>query len=297
MRAVEDGKLSLDEDVNTYLPFKVINPYFPNEKITLRNLSTHSSGINDHDSVYGATYHFGGDAPESLGDFLKDYFDPGGKHYSKDNFLETKPGAHQKYSNIGAGLAGYIVERVSGEQLNKYSKRIIFDPLHMDDTGWFLSEINVQNHSLPYYISEDSVKAYELYGFITYPDGGVRTTLIDLSKFLICILNGGEVNGARILKEESVAEMVRGQFSASAKPDNVDFEKENQGIFWDRAHGPRLGHSGGDPGVATKMYYDPSKEIGVIVFMNTDLDKEGIRSFDAIVEELWRIAATLKKSQ
>jgi CubicO group peptidase (beta-lactamase class C family) len=70
MRAIEEKKLALDEDINNYLPFKVINPYFPNDRITLRNLSTHTSGIVDQYPLYSKTYHFGGDSPELLGHFL-----------------------------------------------------------------------------------------------------------------------------------------------------------------------------------------------------------------------------------
>ena len=65
MRAVQDGKLSLDEDVNKYLPFKVANPSFPNEPITLRQLATHTSSITDRGAVYAAAYHFGRDSPQS----------------------------------------------------------------------------------------------------------------------------------------------------------------------------------------------------------------------------------------
>ena len=54
MRAVQEGKLSLDADINTYLPFRVVNPYHPNEKITLRSLATHTSGITDRWEVYAA---------------------------------------------------------------------------------------------------------------------------------------------------------------------------------------------------------------------------------------------------
>jgi CubicO group peptidase (beta-lactamase class C family) len=104
MRAVQDGKLSLDEDVNKYLPFKVANPSFPDEPITLRQLATHTSSITDRSSVYAAAYHFGRDSPQSLAGFLYDYFASGGKNYSKDNFLGSKPGTHREYSNIGAGF-------------------------------------------------------------------------------------------------------------------------------------------------------------------------------------------------
>ena len=101
MHAVQEGKLSLDEDINTYLPFKVVNPHDPNGRITLRHLATHTSGITDRWAIYAGTYHYG-DAPEPLDEFLKSYFIPGEAGYSKDNFLNVKPGTHREYSNIGA---------------------------------------------------------------------------------------------------------------------------------------------------------------------------------------------------
>ena len=67
MRAVQEGKLSLDEDINRYLPFRVVNPHHPTEKITLRHLATHTSGITDRWEVYSRAYHYGGDSPEPLG--------------------------------------------------------------------------------------------------------------------------------------------------------------------------------------------------------------------------------------
>ena len=148
MKAVEDGKVSLDEDINTYLPFKVINPNFPNEKITLRHLATHTSGLADRYPFYtDSTYFYGGNKPEALGEFLKNYFLPNGKYYSKDNFLKSKPGTYRDYSNIGAGLAGYIVELRTGKKLNEYGKQHIFKPLKMANSGWSLAEINTNNHT------------------------------------------------------------------------------------------------------------------------------------------------------
>ena len=151
MKAVEEGKVSLDEDINNYLPFKVINPNFPSEKITLRHLATHTSGLTDRNPFYGdSTYYYGGRKPEPLNEFLKNYFVQGGKHYSKDNFLNTKPGTNRDYSNIGAGLAGYIIELRTGKTLNKYAKKYIFKPLKMQKSGWALNEIDITNHSKLY---------------------------------------------------------------------------------------------------------------------------------------------------
>ena len=296
MRAVEDNLVSLDEDINHYLPFKVVNPFYPQEKITLRNLATHTSGIYDRDSIYNSTYYFGGDSPENLGEFLKNYFDLNGKYYSQDNFLKVKPGSNKQYSNIGAGLTGYIIEVTSGEKFNEYSQRHIFKPLKMDDTGWFLSEIQLANHSKLYYQDGDSSGTIQLYGLATYPDGGLRTSVTDLSKFLTCILNNGELDGVRILKKESVEKMLQPQFAPLNKPENVDITKNNSGIFWSSSQsGTRIGHQGRDPGVNSILHYDSTKHCGVILFLNTGLeDQKGMNAFGAIYDELWKYAYELR---
>lgn len=280
MKAMEEKKLSLDEDINRYLPFKVINPFFPNEKITLRQIATHTSGIADRYPLYDSTYYKMGDTPEPLGIFLKNYFVPGGKYYSKENFYNNTPGTAREYSNIAAGLAGYIVELVTGKKLNEYSRRYIFRPLEMKNTGWLFSEINLTNHAKLYDKKGDTISPVQLYGLTTYPDGGVRTTVTDLSKFFIALLNEGEYNGARILKKETVREMTRFHFTAGNKPGNVNIERLNSGIFWaTKFGGTRMGHAGSDPGVKAEMLSDLSKEVAVILLTNTSLEDAGTSKY------------------
>lgn len=298
MRAVEEGKLSLDADINTYLPFKVVNPYFPDARITLRQLATHTSGITDRWSVFENTYHYGGDSPEPLGEFLKNYFASDGKNYAKDNFLKVKPGTYREYSNIAAGLAGYIVEIAVGEKLDAYTKRRIFAPLKMDDTGWFLSEIALANQSKLYFSQFGLAIPIQPYRDITYPAGGARTSVADLSKFFIALLNEGEYGRARILQKRSVDEMLRFEYTAANKPENIDLKEKNSGIFWQsKFNVTRMGHGGTDPGLKTEMLTDLSKEIGVILFTNTSLDDKGMGSYFAIFEDLWKQAEAMKGAE
>lgn len=299
MKAAEEGKVSIDEDINTYLPFKVINPNFPNEKITLRHLATHTSGLADRYPFYNdSTYFYGGNKPEPLGEFLKNYFLPGGKHYSKDNFLKSKPGAYRDYSNIGAGLAGYIVELRTGKKLNEYSKQHIFKPLEMSNSGWSLAEVNVNNHAKLYEKKGDSITSIQLYEGTTYPDGGVRTSVNELSKFFICLLDDGKFNKTRILKKKTIDEMLRFQFNESNKPENVKLDKLNSGIFWATKMGAtRIGHNGSDPGVRAFMLSDLTKEIGVILFFNTSLNEEEEGKFFDIYEGFYKYALDLKKDK
>lgn len=299
MHAVQEGKLSLDADINTYLPFKVINPHDPNARITLRHLATHTSGITDQWAVYESTYHYG-DEPEPLEDFLKSYFIPGEAGYSRDNFLNVKPGTHREYSNVGADLAGYIVELAVGEKLNTYTKCHFFAPLRMDNTGWFLSEIPPGKHATLYVVQDGLTIPIQLYELAT-PDGGVRTSVADLSKFFIALLNDGEYEGIRILERKSVEEMLRFQYTESNKPDNVNLTGEdsvNSGIFWGtRFDVTRIGHNGSDPGVRTMMLSDLAKEVGVVIFANTSLSGEAMRHYAAIYIELWKHAEALKNDR
>jgi CubicO group peptidase (beta-lactamase class C family) len=298
MRAIEEKKLSLDEDINTYLPFKVINPYCPDEKITLRAIATHTSGLADRYPFYDSTYNYGGDATEPLGEFLKNYFVSGGKYYSKENFLNHKPGTYREYSNIAAGLAGYIVEIATGMKLNEYTRQFIFKPLKMNNTGWFLSEINLANHSKLYQKQGDTIKQIQLYGGVTYPDGGVRTSVSELSRFFIALLNNGEYKSRRILKKESVDEMLRFHYTTTTKPENVALNEKNSGIFWStKMNVSRIGHGGSDPGVKTEMLADLSKKVGVIVFTNTVLtDKEMGMYFYSVYNELHKAGIKINEA-
>lgn len=297
MRAVQDGKLSLDENINRYLPFRVTNPAFPHEPITLRQLATHTSSITDRGSVYAGAYHFGRDSAETLGEFLRDYFALDGRNYSKENFLNSKPGTHREYSNIAAGLAGYIVEVAVGEKFNVYTKRTIFAPLKMVHTGWLMSEVDLSKHS-NLYIAQGLAVPIQLYGLSTYPDGGLRTSVRDLSQFFIALLNDGACDGGRILERESVGEMLRFQFTAANKPDNVKLSGEgslNSGIFWATKEAlTKTGHNGADPGLVTMMLSDVEKQIGVIMFVNTAIRPEDGEAYRAIFNELWRFGVYLK---
>jgi CubicO group peptidase (beta-lactamase class C family) len=296
MRAVQEGKLSLDVDINRYLPFRVVNPHHPAAAITLRHLATHTSGITDRWAVYAQTYHYGGDSPERLDRFLTAYFTPGGSKYDTTNFLDARPGARREYSNIGAALAGYIVERAMGMPLNRYTRAQIFVPLKMHNTGWFFSEVNRANHSTLFVAQNGHTIPIPPYGSTTYPDGGVRTSVDELSRFFIALLNGGAYGAVRILDATQAAEMVRFQFTDANRPENFPAADGNSGLFWrTKFGGRRIGHGGNDPGLQTEMLADLSGNIGVVLFVNTSLSGDDARAVGSILDALWKYADSLKQ--
>jgi CubicO group peptidase (beta-lactamase class C family) len=291
MRAVEDGKLALDDDVDLHLPFTVRNPRFPDQKITLRQLATHTSGIVDREAVYETAYQTGGDSPIALGDFLRDYFSRAGAHWSADNFLDAEPGTNREYSNIGAALAGYAVERATGMTLQELAKRQIFEPLGMKNSTWSLADTDLTRHTKLYELdgagTRRVAREIPLYGLLTYPDGGVRTSVADLSRFFLALLNGGAFDGARILRKESTAEMLRFQYTAEHKPENVALNEKNSGIFWSTKMDVTLiGHGGSDPGIKTEMLATLDGKVGTILFTNTSVDDRSGGAFVAILRQL-----------
>jgi CubicO group peptidase (beta-lactamase class C family) len=119
MQLVEQKKLSLDEDVNTYLDFKIPTGF--GKPITLRNLMTHTAGFEDTWRDLGVA------EPQQLIP-LETYVKT---HMPKRIY---PPGEVSAYSNYGATLAGYLVQRVSGETFEAYTSENIFHPLAMNRT-------------------------------------------------------------------------------------------------------------------------------------------------------------------
>ena len=295
MQAVQEGKLSLDEDINGYLPFKVVNPHLPQARITLRHLATHTSGITDRWSVYRASYHYGGDAPQPLGEFLQGYFVPGGANYSPENFLAHAPGSHDEYSNIATGLAGYIVERATGRKLSDYVRAQVFAPLGMENSGWFITDFEPGRHTTLYVAQDTMASPIQPYGLPTYPDGGLRTSVADLSRFFSAMLRDGANDSGRILSRESLAEMQRMQFDATNKPGNIELAEQNSGLFWKtKFNTARVGHGGSDPGIKVEMLASPDRRVGVIVFFNTSLAGEDSKHQVAILRELLKQADAMR---
>lgn len=309
MQLFEQGKFKLDDDVNGYLPFGVRNPRFPDDPITFRQLLTHKSSIKDG-PAYEHSYACG-DPTVSLKDWIKGYLVPGGKYYNaEENFHTWKPGTIKtpiwSYSNVGFGLLGYLVEVISGRDFAAYSRENIFGPLGMKSTGWYLADVDVARHAVPYsLISEDrrlpegitfetflprygkdkqAAKTGELfphclYSFPNYPDGLIRTSVRDLSRFLRAYISGGVFEEKRILKKETVQMMLSPEHFGQGLC-WFDLKLKNGDAAW--------GHGGGDPGISTQMLFRPNDGVGVIIFFN--LDTPGAASGE-ILERLFEEAA------
>jgi CubicO group peptidase (beta-lactamase class C family) len=140
MQLFEQENFDLHNPINNHLPFNVIHPLYPSTDITFHMLLTHSSGINDN---WEFMFHFVGDSPISFQTFLYEYLVPGGLYYDEaNNFCLWKPGTSWKYSNVGVALVGYLVETISGLNFTTYTETNLFIPLDMNESGWYLRDLN-----------------------------------------------------------------------------------------------------------------------------------------------------------
>jgi len=314
LKAQELGQLKLDDPIDRYLPFKVINPNFPQEKITIRQLATHTSSITDNEFYSSKNYYLkpnqnlkglkltfedeqsfnSSDSIISLRSFLENVITENGK-WNKDSFTSHKPGTIYEYSNVGTALAGFIIEQATGESFNQFTKKYILEPLKMKESGWKSEEINMTKYSRLYENPKNPLPYYEL---ITYPDGGFITNVNDLSKYLSELIKGYNGNGT-ILTKESYKEYFKPQLSESnfieRNTKNPFNESYNVGIFMGFGYTGYIGHTGGDPGTMSIMFFDPKTNLGRIMIFNTNFsDKEGNKAFYDIWNALEKYQDRLK---
>ena len=294
LKAQELGVLRLDDPVNNHLPFKVVNTKYPEIPITLRQLATHTSSILDSD-YYGLSYVLI-DSTVAPNEKNIEYFNPANTKISMEEYLEkvlsengiwnkgesfadSEPGRKYVYTNLGATLAALAIQNATELSFADFSRKYILEPLEMSGSGWSNAEINIKNRSSAFINKDTLVAPYEL---ITYPDGGLITSTENLSRFLIELMKGMSGSGS-ILSADSYNELFTKQLIQSQLPEN--HKEGNTGIFID--YGKRgIGHSGGDPGILTFMFFNPETKIGKILFMNTDYEEN--RSALQNFIQVWR---------
>jgi len=313
MKAQELGKLKLDDPINNYLPFKVSNPYFPEEEITIRHLATHTSTIRDTKYYDKKAYVLKDDIPvdgisglyetlnppsskTSLLEFLSKILVNKGEYYMKKGFLKELPGTKFEYSNIGATLAALVLERAVGVPFDEFTTKYILNPLNMDASGWSYDKIDFSMHSKLYSDKESELPFYEL---ITYPDGGMRTSVNDMGKYLSELIRAQAGKGS-LLSRDSYEEYYKEQLNEShfEERDSVfPYNDEyNMGIFIGHSGIGTIGHTGGDPGVASLMFFDPATGIGSFFMINTSLtSKEGANELFGIMNTIGDYATKLNQ--
>lgn len=226
MQLVEQGKLDLDRDINDYLDFRIPATY--PQPITLRNLMTHTPGFEETIKELFV--------PEDQKMApLKDYLT---KHRPRRIF---PPGTVPAYSNYGATLAGYIVERISGRPFNDYVQENIFKPLGMVHST-FAQPLPPNLKPLMsdgYDLGSGHLKQFE--GVEPAPAGALSSSATDISHFMIAHLQDGKFGDAQILRPETVQQMHGRQ-----KGFHPELNAMALGFYEETRNGHRIIGHGGD---------------------------------------------------
>ena len=191
MQLVEQGKIDLDANINKYLDYTI--PARNGKPVTMRNLMQHTAGFEE----------------QAKGIISEDPNGPSYvallKQWVPERVFDV--GTTQAYSNYGASLAGYIVQRVSGESFDSYIEKHIFEPLDMKYSSFRqpLPAQLVPLMSKGYQLASGEAHAYEIVG--PAPAGSLASPAEDMAHFMIAHLQNGEYHGKRILSESTARQM------------------------------------------------------------------------------------------
>ncbi|MFO0728870.1 MAG: serine hydrolase domain-containing protein [Myxococcota bacterium] len=274
---VEEHKLVWEDGIDGPLGFSIRHPARPDQPITALELVTHTSGIIDDFIALGAATT-NGDSPIGLKDFASGYV-TAASHFG------GAPGARFDYSNAGFGVLGAVVEGAGGDSLAAMSKRYVFDPIGMTDTGWFLRDMAVDKVAIPYSGTwEEGLVPSEHLGWSFYSATSLRSSIRDLSKYLLTFIRFGQTKeGVRVIPEASARHM---------REPLVPDQNKDQGLcwYWDEVRGKRwFGHTGSAVGASAIMFFRPEDGLGVLILTNSDVFVRSRLGFPAGREALYDI--------
>ncbi len=262
MKAIENGLLTMETNINEVLPFKVVNPNFPLEPIKVKHLVTHTAALVDQQELEEDVNE--GKLPRySLGEFLKAYFLPGGQFYLKENFAPRKPGVQVEYSNFGTCLLAYLVEVKTGISYDKYVQQQVFNPLQLRSAHWHYEDARSPWYADLHMPQPANIWYPRVFSWSSYPDGSWRVSGEDLTSYLVEMIKGYEGTGT-LLSKVSYQEMFTGKVAQSGW---------KIGAFWFTSDLGYLGHGGNDPGIATDLWFDPVTKSGWLMMTNTSINQ------------------------
>ncbi len=246
MQQVQAGKIDLDRDVNDYLDFKI--PPYDGKPVTMRNLLTHTAGFEERIEDLAIK----GEKVPSIREAVKAWIP----------HRIFPPGSTPAYSNYGALLAGYIVERVSGEPYDDYVAVHIFRPLDMKNST--MSEPLPANlvpfMSKGYPVATEPPVPFEMTAF--RPAGSATTTADDMGRFMLANLDEAS---SPLLKPDVAREM-----HTTASPTIAPLNRMLLGFYEHNLYGLRIIGHGGDTDVFhSYLWLIPSEKTGVFFSMNS----------------------------
>jgi CubicO group peptidase (beta-lactamase class C family) len=246
MRLAEQHKLSIDDELSRYLPQIPLH----GNRVTIRQLLTHTSGIHSYTDVEAWKAHWAEDlTPDSIMGFV-----------AKDSF-DFAPGTRYKYDNSGYILLGMVIEKVSGQPYATYLKSEFFEPLGLTHTSYCPSHPTDPAFATGYSKKGDGVVPHEYLSLTQpYAAGSLCSTVGDFVQWQ------RDLAGGKVVSPESFTLMTTAATLNNGEPIRYGFGL----VPGDMLGHKDFGHSGGIPGYTTMAYYFPADTLNVVVFSNYD---------------------------
>jgi CubicO group peptidase (beta-lactamase class C family) len=249
MQLVQAGKIDLDADINTYLDFKI--PPYQGKPMTMRQIMTHSEGFSDaaKDLITADPKQL-----RPLGDLLRTV-----------PARIFPPGEVPAYSNYGASVAGYVVQRVSGEPFDAYIANHIFAPLGMTHATFSqpLPEKFKSFMATGYKVASVPPDPYEIVQLA--PAGSLAASGGDMARFMIAHLNDGEYQGQRILEAKTAQLMHAPAFTPVSSLGGMAL-----GFYQEPANGHRvIAHAGDTNNFHSDMHLYLDDHVGLFLSFNS----------------------------
>jgi CubicO group peptidase (beta-lactamase class C family) len=255
MQLVEAGKINLDAPVVQYLPyFRLADDRY--QTITVRQMVTHTSGMPD-------VQDYEWDKPQYDDGALERYV----RSLSNQKLIFA-PGTDFRYSNMAFEVLGDVIAKVSGESFDDYVQHHILTPLKMKDSTLLIKKTNPKLMTWGHERDKDGhVFASKVYPYnrMHSPSSNLHSNVEDMARWALANLNHGELDGRRILKEQTYAIMW--------KPAHKLSDSDSVGISWflgEYRGQATVSHGGGDTGYATFLVLLPEKKIAVVLMANCD---------------------------
>ena len=236
MQLLEKSKFRLDDPVHWYIPqFKDIGVYqagvYPNfltskpeRDMSIKDLLTHMSGL-----TYNFMYRTNVDAAHRSSDLMRSENLEEFVNTLSKLPLEFSPGKKWNYS-VSTDVLGYLVEQVSGQSLDEYFKKNIFEPLGMEDTDFECPDDKLSRLASLYEYNQSGkpklMKVPSLDVKMMSGGGGLFSTMSDYYKFASMLLNQGEMNGARIIGRKTLQYM-----TSNHLPNGKDLTEMSESAF------------------------------------------------------------------
>jgi CubicO group peptidase (beta-lactamase class C family) len=261
----EDGEIDLNTPVvELASDIQIDNAWMVDDPVRLIHILQHTAGFDD--MHFNEMYNVSHPADLPLVEVLR--LNPASR------VVRWKPGTRMSYSNPGYGIAGYILEKVTGE---KYEERIaehIFKPVGMTESSFHLTDADYPKLAKGYSSRSGAPVPYtQIY---LRPSGNLHTTAADLGKFVHVLLNWGEIGDDLVIDPEYLSNMEHPTTSLASRAGL--HSGYGTGLFNSFVDGfPMLGHNGGIDGFISSFAYSTSRDVGYVVLLNATHSGEAMR--------------------